>query len=705
MQQAAAQAERTIAVLSADFLAAPFTAPEWAAAFAGDPTGALGLLLPVRVGACEPKGLLPQIVYIDLLGVEGRNAARDVLLAGVKRDRAKPAAEPAFPGASASARRREIAKEPRFPGALPPVWNLPHRNPHFTGREELIGRLHGNLTAGAPTALTQTAAIHGLGGVGKTQLAIEYAYRCQDDYDVGWWLRAEDPLLLAGDCVALARALQLDEQDAREQAVVIAAVRRWLEEHGRWLLVYDNAEDPKVVRDALPRAPTGHVLITSRNPAWGGIARPLPLDRWPRAESVRFLGERRGEADERAADRVADALGDLPLALEQAAAYCEQTGTTLAAYADLLQQGYGRELWQEPRDLERTVAAVWELSFAKVAADSPAAAALLKLCAFLAPDDIPLDALRAGAARLPEPLPAVAGRPVAFDTAVGALLRYSLARRDGGMLSIHRLVQAVTRDRLAAEEQGRWAECAATLMNDALPGFPHNAFDAGIAALYDRLQPHALAAAEHAEAGGVALAAAVRLLNQLGFYRRMRADLAPARAAYQRALAIGEKAFGPDHPDVATCVNNLGLVLTDLGDLDGAREAYQRALAIDEKVSGPDHPSVAIDVNNLGLLLQDLGDLDGARKAYQRALAIDEKAFGPAHPKVAIRVNNLGTVLQELGDLDGAREAYQRALAIFEKVFGADHPHTRTARGNLSTLAESAQPFPADRGKAPEPQV
>ena len=165
-----------------------------------------------------------------------------------------------------------------------------------------------------------------------------------------------------------------------------------------------------------------------------------------------------GKADDRAADRVAEALGDLPLALEQAAAYCEQTGTTLTGYADLLEQGYGAELWREPRDLERTVAAVWEVSFSKVEADSPAGAALLKLCAFLAPDNIPLDAIRAGAADAAGAAEGVAARPVAFNTAVGALLRYSLARRDGEMLSVHRLVQAVTRDRLTgrgARDVGR----------------------------------------------------------------------------------------------------------------------------------------------------------------------------------------------------------------------------------------------------------
>lgn len=174
---------------------------------------------------------------------------------------------------------------------------------------------------------------------------------------------------------------------------------------------------------------------------------------------------------------------------------------TLSDYADLLEQWYGAELWREPRDLKRTVAAVWEVSFSKVEAESPPGAALLRLCALLAPDDIFLDAIRTGAALLPEPLKGAATRPVAFNAAVGALLRYSLARRDSEALSVRRLVQAVTRDRLPAEEHGKLGRVRRDSHDPALPGFPHDAFDAGVAAVYDRLQPHALAAAEHAEAG------------------------------------------------------------------------------------------------------------------------------------------------------------------------------------------------------------
>ncbi len=344
--------------------------------------------------------------------------------------------------------------KPRFPGALPAIWNVPHRNPHFTGREALISDLRGKLTAGTAAAVTQSQAITGLGGIGKSELAMEYAYRFSGDYTLAWWMRAEDRVTLVGDIIALARELDLPEKDEAQQDVVVEAVRRWLRTTGGWLLVYDNVPNEDAVVDFVPRGATGHVIITSRDTRWDRIAAPLAVDLWERGESVAFLRERTGESDDGQADRLADLLGDLPLALEQAAAYVNQTRKPLAWYADQLEKGHGAKLWAKGRDAEKTVAATWTLSFERVAAESPAGAALLQLCAFLAPDDIPLDVIRAGAEHLPEPLKAAAEDDIDFEDAVGAVLRYSLARRDGEGLSVHRLVQAVTRDGLDEQQEG-----------------------------------------------------------------------------------------------------------------------------------------------------------------------------------------------------------------------------------------------------------
>jgi tetratricopeptide (TPR) repeat protein len=383
------------------------------------------------------------------------------------------------------------------------------------------------------------------------------------------------------------------------------------------------------------------------------VASPLTVQVMERAESVAFLLRRTGQTDEAAAGQLAEALGDLPLPLAQAGAYVSQTGTTFPAYLELFQTRR-TELWKRERppvDYPDTVATTWDLAFRQVQRASPTGADLLNLCAFLAPDDIPQDLLRGGAQHLPEPLAEAVADPLKFDEAVAALLQYSLLERTGEALSVHRMVQAVARDRLADEARQTWVEAAARLVNDA---FPFESEDVRTWPVCARLLPHALAAAGHAEALHVAPEATGYLFNQAGLYLWGRAEFAGAKAALERALAIFEEVLGADHPNVTTLVNNLAGVMYALGDLAGARAAFERALAIDEAAFGLDHPEVATDVNNLGLVLQDLGDLVGARAAYERALAIWEEQLGPEQPQVAIGVNNLGDVLRALGDGRGA---------------------------------------------------
>ncbi|NOR49311.1 MAG: tetratricopeptide repeat protein, partial [Methanosarcinaceae archaeon] len=564
---------------------------------------------------------------------------------------------------------------------LPPTWNVPHnRNPNFTGREEHLASLKMAMSSGKPAALTQ--AIHGLGGVGKTQLALEYAYRNVAEYDIVWWVRSEEPATLAADYASLAKALELPENEAADQLVIIKGVKHWLEQHPKWLLVFDNAKDRADVNDYLPQGKTGHVLITSRNANWRDTATLLDVKVLERKESVDFLLKRTGYTDREAADALADALGDLPLALEQAGAYMDATRRSLSDYLKMFTDRKN-ELWDRagpPSDYRDTVATTWNIAFDEVKQISSSGADLLNLCAFMAPDDIPVELLNSGVQYLPESLTAVAGDPLAFDDAVDPLRRYSLVEITAESISVHRLVQAVTRDRLDGDEMKKWAEVAVRIVNKA---FPFDSDDVGTWPICSRLLLHALAAAEHAEALDVALDSTGTLLNQTGLYLKGRAQFTEAKEMFKRALAIDEAAYGPDHPDVAIDVNNLGLVLQALGDMDSAKKMNERALAIAEAAYGPDHPQVAIRVNNLGIILKDLGDLEGAKKMNERALAIGEVAYGPNHPQVAIYVNNFGLVLQALGDLDGAKKMNERALAIDEAAYGPDHPTVAISVNNL----------------------
>lgn len=676
MHRALDQCARIIVVLSDAYLKSGFCIDEWTNAFAAR------TLVPVRIEDIKPTGLLRASVYIDLVDADRAEAKRRLFDGLFPPDR--PTSEPPYPGGREPS--AALGPEPRFPGALPKVWlGIPPRNPHFTGRDETIERLRASLTGGHATAVTQKATVHGLGGIGKSELASEYAYRFHTDYDAGAWLRAEAPATLAADFAALAHALDLPEKDQPEQAVVIAAVRAWCEGHDRWLLIFDNAEAPADLEYFLPRG-GGHVVITSRNPAWGKVAEALPVDLWPRAQSISFLMQRTESTDAQAADTIADALGDLPLALEQAAAYCEETGITLAGYAGLLEQGHGAKLRATGGEPERSVALVWDLSLQRIAKKKPAAAQLLDLCAFFAPERIPLDVIRDGRDLLPEPLAAACADPIAFDQTVAALRRFSLVRRDGDTLAIHRLVQAVTRDRMGEAGEKTWAEAAAAIISARLPPFPDNAWDPVAAAAYARLDGHAEQAATLATREAVTSRTVMYLFYQIGFYNQLLANLDRAKAMHQRSLAIAESAFGPDHPMVAKRLNSVGGILLQDGDPRGAKTYFERALAIDERAFGPHDTRVATRLMNLGRALHELGDLNSARKLCVRALRIDLKALGENNPMIANRLNALGGVLLDLGDLPGATAALKRALNIDEQRFGPDHPNVARDFNGLGYL-------------------
>ena len=415
------------------------------------------------------------------------------------------------------------------------------------------------------------------------------------------------------------------------------------------------------------------------------MARPLGVQVFERPTSVEFLLKRTGDADQEPTGKLAEALGDLPLALEQAAAYIEATGESLSGYLRMFREQQAELLKRPSPSSDSTVATTWELSFQEVERCSPPAAALLNLCAFLAPDDIPLDIVQQ-APKLPEPLAEAASDAVQFGDAIGALRRFSLVSRSGDVLSVHRLVQAVTRERLAQEARKLWAAAAARSVNRA---FPLESYDVRTWPVCSRLLPHALAAADHAEPLKVAADETGRLLNQAGLYLRGRAEFARARACFERALKIDEAAYGPEHPNVAASVNNLGLVLRDQGELAGARACFERALKAAEAAYGPEHPNVATVVNNLGLVLIAQGDLGGARACFERALKIDEATYGPDHPNVARDVNNLGSVLEAQGDLAGARAYFEQALKIAEAAYGPEHPNVAAYVNNLGGVLKA----------------
>ena len=536
-----------------------------------------------------------------------------------------------------------------------------------------------------------TQVLRGLGGIGKTQLALEYAYRYGRRYRLVWWVRADNPETLASDYAALAPHLNVASQASQDQPAMIAAVRIWLERNGDWLLILDNAPEPAAIRAYLPNTTHGRVIITSRHYfGWGASARLLSVPVLPRQEAVDLLIAATKQPDREAAAAIAETLGDLPLALAQAAAYIEAAELSLTGYLQrlrshlqmLLKRGEGSP------DYPDTVATTWTMAFAALEQSQPGAIGLLKLCAYFAPDDMPHALLRENASVLPEGLSGVVSDDLQWDEAMLGLRRYALMEVAEESLSMHRLVQAVTRNRLGIEENRQWVEAALKCVTAVFSG-SSSPLDLQDWASCVRYLPHAVAVVDHVgDTDGAALDAAL-LLNRMGLYLDVRAQYKEARSYLERALAIREQALGPEHPNTALSLNNLGALLDAQGDLAGARVYYERALAIREQVLGPEHPDTALSLNNLGYVLQAQGDLAGAKPYYERALAIYEQALGPEHPDTALSLNNLGYVLQAQGDLAGAKPYYERALAIYEQVLGPEHPNTARSLNNLGYVLQA----------------
>jgi tetratricopeptide (TPR) repeat protein len=541
------------------------------------------------------------------------------------------------------------ASAPR--AALPPIWNVPYpRNSFFIGRDEILTRLHTQLQAGQATALSQPQAIIGLGGIGKTQLAVEYAYRFHQDYQVVLWARAENIEALTSSYVTLATLLKLPEHDAQEQEVTIQAIKTWLQTHSGWLLILDNADDLSLVPAFLPPAMGGHLLLTTRAFSVGHLASRLEVDTLAPEQGALLLLRRASLMAPDAtlehispqqrdlAIQMSQELGGLPLALDQAGAYLEATGTALTVYQQIYQQHHTELLAQrraQGADHPEPVASTWSLSFARVEATNPAAADLLRLCAYLAPDAIPEEILTQGAKHLGPVLGPVASDAFLLGQAIEALRAYSLVGRDPGLqtLSVHRLVQAVVRDVLDASGKQLWAERAIRAVNAALPPVEHANWPQ-----WERLLAHVQACAAWMEPQKIHLQEAARLLQQTGWYLTERARYSEAEPLLERAYQVSAQEQGAEH-------------------LDTARDALTLAYLFKTQQLGPLHPSTASSLNNLAELYRVQGKYEQAEPLYVRSLAICEQQLGPLHPTTQIIRGNYSALLRTMG-----RDAEARAI-------------------------------------------
>ena len=536
------------------------------------------------LGQAGGKRLVP-VWVADPVGVAVPAALRH--LTAVRLDRLDGAAMEQALLSAVAGPPRPIAARSR-----PMVWNVPLRSTRFTGREMFLAMVRERLLSGDRTVVQ---ALHGMGGVGKTLLAVEYAHRFAREYDLVWWVDAEQPGLILEEIGSLAVAVGLVPADTAIP-VAVAAAKEHLRSSDRWLIVFDNAEDPAVIRRFLPEGP-GHVLITSRNPGWRGLAIRVEIDVFTRAESVHLLMEQSATLTEQDADAIAAQLGDLPLAIAQAAGVLADTYMSADEYLNALREETEHVLdTGVPATYSVSLAAVVRIATTKVAAVDPPAAQLLKVCAFLAPE--PVDAAWFASTAslnqrdLPDPLAALTASSFALRQRVAILARHGLARATRDGLLLHRLIAAITCHALTPAEQAATRATAEQLLVAAGPA---DAYDPATWPAWTAMLSHLihLDPATTSNDGLRELACTAALVMYLRGDSRGGGDLA------QHLYQAWSTSLGKDHPSTLYAANNLARCSHGLGDYEHARLLDQDTFNRRRRVLGEDHEYTLYSASNL----------------------------------------------------------------------------------------------------------
>jgi tetratricopeptide (TPR) repeat protein len=579
------------------------------------------------------------------------------------------------------------------------LWNIPYqRNPFFTGREDVLTRLDRALHTEQRVALSQPQGITGLGGIGKTQTVVEYAYRHREEYDVVLWARADSVAALISSMIELAQILELPERKGQDQEIIVQAVLRWLRLHSGWLLIYDNIDDLSLAEPFLPKAGAGHLLFTTRAHALSGLAQHLDIQQMDQEIGALLLLRRASllalqatlnmakPDDQNIARAISQELDGLPLALDQAGAYIKEAACPLPDYLARYQTRHNDILQKRGsfnQDYPASVATTWSLSFEKVGQALSAAAELLKFCAFLAPDAIPEEIITEGAPYLGDILSPVVANPVQFDQICREVLRFSLFQRgvDSHIITIHRLVQVVLRDYLSVETQQQWMLRAVRSVDAVFPLVEFANWST-----CERLLPQALICATWITQTSLVDTKAARLLSQTGYYLQDRAEYGEAESALKQALLLNEQIFGLEHPDVAQSLNDVAQLYHAQGHYEQAESFQERALSMRQRLLKWDHSDIAESRFNLALIYKAQGKYPQAQSLYEQVLAIDEEQAGSEHPRTAHTLNNLAQLYRAWGKDEQAEPLFVRAISIRERTLDPRDPDLAYTYNNLGAL-------------------
>ncbi|MFE6228470.1 FxSxx-COOH system tetratricopeptide repeat protein [Microtetraspora glauca] len=559
--------------------------------------------------------------------------------------------------------------------SVPAVWgNVPPNNPNFVGREDLLAQIREQLLTGDTSAVLPHT-LHGMGGVGKSQIAIEYVYRYASDYDVVWWIPSEQPTMILTALTELAQRMGLNVGDEANRAVpaVREALRRG-EPYDRWLLVFDNAENVEAVRPYFPTGGTGKILITSRNQEWDRVARTLSVDVFTREESKALLRRRARDLSDADADRLAEALGDLPLAIEQAAAWQAVTGMTVPDYLRLINEKIAElmlELVPSP-DYPMSVAAAWDVSLRQLEQRNPAALQLLQVCSFFAPEPISRSLFNnARTTTIAPELDEALRHPIKLGRAIREINIYALARIEHrhDTIQLHRLVQAVLVNRMSPQQQADMRHGAHLLLADANPGSPSTR---ALWPRYQELLPHVVVSRTvECESPW-----ARRLVREMAEFLYAWGDHAGSARMAREALEIWTEKFGAEDQLTLEMAKWLAFILRVLGEYEEAAAMMEHTAEVYLRTAGEDDEGTldALIQHCSGLRLRaDMAKgLEINRQVYDRAL----RAFGEDDPATLRAAHSLGVGLRLMGLYQEARQYDTETARLRALALGDDHVET-----------------------------
>ncbi|MEY9962915.1 MinD-like ATPase involved in chromosome partitioning or flagellar assembly/tetratricopeptide (TPR) repeat protein [Streptacidiphilus sp. MAP12-16] len=724
-ERGADAAARTLAVLSPAYVRSPQAQAVWEAVAGADPSGSRRELIPVRVGDVRLTTPFSNRNAVDLVRLEEEQAAAALLRA---LGRADTVLEPS------------PSDGPRFPATRPEIWNPRLRNPAFTGRSAVLERLRDQLRGSSTATGVQPTpqALSGLGGVGKTQIALEYAHRFMADYDLVWWIEAEQPDQVVLSLAELAGRLKLQVGDSVAEAAEAAreALRQGTR-YARWLLIFDNADEPASIARFFPAGP-GHVLVTSRNQVWSGQAEDLEVDVFTRGESIEHLCRRVQGLSRKDADRVAEAVGDLPLAVEIAAAWLETTGTPVSTYVAELQQEAPLALAAtQVNDYPSVFGATWNVSINRLREQSPAAARLLQLCAFFSADPISMSLFYSGQMirTLVEYDPDLQDKFM-LGKVIQAIGRYGLAKVDAGSntFQVHRMVQAVIRSQLDAEEQVAAMHEVHRILVDARP-LVDDMDDPDNWPPFERIWPHLVPSKADdcdeadtrqllidrvrylwkrgeleagAELGRRLHEAWITKLGELDrqtlLLRFQLANVLRTQGRFEEALAYDEDTLErqkvvltPDHPYTLMTAGSLGADLRALGRFQKALELDKETYNKFKDLFGEDHPRTMAIAHNLAIDYRFTGRYASARDLDQETLERRIAVLGPRHPYTLTTKAALAEDLRSLGDFDGSVELLEEFRVEYTSVPVLDLPTLRYTKSLAVALRKAGRQGEAKR--------